>query len=763
LKFNLVLFYSFILCFFVPKLNAQNTSYILEEDANTFSTIEEQLEEENMDSVIILCDHILNQTTDLKTKGIAYFYLGQAEMVLDENGIASSIFMKCIDLFKKVDFEKGLAMGYRKNADVYFFQNDFQMADSLYDLSIGHARPLKLNAVLADAFQKKASIYTQQQNSEEEFKMLKEAFKYAQLKNDTDQSKDIITQISTGYHSEGQLDSAILYYKKVIELKQKIRDEDGLISDYSALGNLFRERGDYKESQENLVEALKLAEAEKDTFAITTIFSELGDINAAQNIWETAETYYNDALTLAKLKNSRLAEAGCYNKLGDLFNFQNNEDAARASYEASLKIYQQLNSKINTANVLISLSQMYKDGDQFTKAKSLLLEALDVRKNSKDVLGTLTTKMALAEIEIGYGKVSKGIVYAEECLSVFETMDDKEGLRKVYLLLSEAYAESGNYKKAYQFHLNYSKLDNSLSSIETMEAIKDYDLLYNTEKKDKEIAQQNEKLQAQEVEILTKNNQLLMLAGGIGLLGLLAALIFFIYLKNKQVNQQKIAVLRKEKQTQALKSVIEGEEKERKRFARELHDGLGAVLATVKMQISGIRHKIPQADSMPAYQKAESLIDDACRTVREISHDLMPHVLEQQGLVFAINEMCQTLKNHHNIEFYFIPFGDDEQLENVVKITIYRITQELLKNIIKHAEAKEVIVQLTIEDNEIILIVEDDGKGFDASTAQNGIGLENIRSRTAYLNGTLAIDSSINQGSTFTIQIPINIEQNNKS
>ena len=747
----------------MPKLRAQNTSYILEEDANTFSVIEEQLQEENMDSVIILCDNVLNQTTDLKTKGIANFYLGQAEMVLDENGIASSTFMECIDLFKKVDFEKGLAMGYGKNAEVYFFQNDFQTADSLYDLSIRHARPLKLNAVLADAFQKKASIYTQQQNSEEAFKMLKEAFKYAQLMNDADQSKDIITQISTGYHSEGQLDSAIFYYKKIINLKLKTRDEDGLISDYSALGNLFRERGNYKESQGYLMEALKLAEAEKDTFAITTIFSEFGDINAAQNIWATAETYYNDALILAKLKNSRLAEAGCYNKLGDLFYFQNNEDAARSNYEASLKIYQQLNSKINAANVLMSLSQMYKDGDQFTKAKTLLLEALDVRKNSKDVLGTLTTKMALAEIEIGYGKISKGITYAEECLSAFETMDDKEGLRKVYLLLSEAYAENGNYKKAYQFHLNYSKLDNSLSSIETMEAIKDYDLLYNTEKKDKEIAQQNEKLQAQEVELLTKNNQLLMLAGGIGLLGLLAALIFFIYLKNKQVNQQRIAVLKKEKETQALKSVIEGEEKERKRFARELHDGLGAVLATVKMQISGIRHKIPQADSMPAYQKAESLIDDACRTVREISHDLMPHVLEQQGLAFAINDMCQTLASHHNMEFDFIPFGDDEQLENVVKITIYRITQELLKNIIKHAEAKEVIVQLTIEDNEIILIVEDDGKGFDTSTAQNGIGLENIRSRTAYLNGTLTIDSSINQGSTFTIQIPLNIEQNNKS
>ena len=192
-----------------------------------------------------------------------------------------------------------------------------------------------------------------------------------------------------------------------------------------------------------------------------------------------------------------------------------------------------------------------------------------------------------------------------------------------------------------------------------------------------------------------------------------------------------------------------------KRIARELHDGLGAVLATVKMQISGIQHKFPQIQSSATYQKAESLIDGACRTVREISHNLMPYVLEQQGLLFAIDDLCNTFASHNDITFDFIPYGDEQLLPAELKITVFRITQELLKNIIKHAEAKEVIVQVTIEENEVILIVEDDGKGFDTAIPQNGIGLENIRSRTAYLGGTLEIDATIGQGSTFTIQFPL--------
>ena len=142
--------------------------------------------------------------------------------------------------------------------------------------------------------------------------------------------------------------------------------------------------------------------------------------------------------------------------------------------------------------------------------------------------------------------------------------------------------------------------------------------------------------------------------------------------------------------------------------------------------------------------------------MREVSHDLMPHVLEQQGLIPAINDMCQNLTNHHDIEFDFISYGEEEGLSDVIKITIYRIVQELLKNITKHANAKEVIVQLTIENEEIILIVEDDGVGFDTSITHKGIGIENIYSRTAYLNGTVDIDTSIGQGSTFTIQLPIN-------
>ncbi|KAA3637745.1 MAG: sensor histidine kinase, partial [Bacteroidetes bacterium] len=255
--------------------------------------------------------------------------------------------------------------------------------------------------------------------------------------------------------------------------------------------------------------------------------------------------------------------------------------------------------------------------------------------------------------------------------------------------------------------------------------------------------------------IQKRNNQLLLLGGGRTVFGLLITLLFFINRKNQQLNQQKIEVLNREQETKLLKAILKGEEKERIRIGRELHDGLGAVLATVKMFISNITYNTKDNPTKATFQKAESMVDDACKTVREISHDLMPGVLEEQGLRAAMENLCKSLTNK-NTTFYYYFFGDENALDEVVKPGIFRITQELLKNTVKHAEASEVIVQLSIEEDMITLEVEDDGKGFDTSINHEGIGLKNIRSRTEFLKGILHIESTPEQGSTFTIQVPLN-------
>lgn len=737
----------------VVEVNGQNAPYLLADNPE-FSAIERHLIEDEIDSVFILSDAILENNKSTAINGAAHFYRGLAEEALRQFGSAGRSYDQALELFTSANYKKGMVMAYAKSGDIKTLREHYKEAQSLYDRSILYAIPLNLYDVLIDVYQKKAVNDNVLQLPAESILNLKKALEFALKAKNYNQSNNIINQISTNYHSIGELDSAIHYFQKGLELKNEMDDSDGLISDYSALGNLYRERGEYENAQINLMEALNIAESEKDSFSITTIYAELGDIYAAQNIWDVSEDYYNKAIKIARFKSSRFMEANCFRKLGNITQLQDKETEAIHYFESALTLYTELNNKASIAEVLVHLSQLYKNESELEKARTLLQESLKSSVQTRDVMSQLSSQLALAEVEIKLGNSSKGISYAEDCLSAFDKMDDKENLGRAYFLLSKAYTGRGNYKKALEYHQEFTAIKDSLQSIDRAEAVQKYDLLVTTKKKDEEISQQNEQLRNQELELLRKNNQLLLLAGGLGLLALLALLLFFIYNKNKQLNQQRIQVLKKDQEAQRLKAIIEGEEKERKRFARELHDGLGAVLGTVKMQISSIRHKFPVVESSDTYQKAESLIDDACKTVREVSHDLMPHVLEQQGLFPAIDEMCQNMVNHHSIQLDFIPFGDENDLSDVLKITIYRIVQELLKNIAKHAKAKEVIVQLTIEDGEVMLIVEDDGKGFDASKIKKGIGLDNIQSRTAYLDGTFEIDSVIDQGSTFTIQFP---------
>jgi len=736
-------------------LFGQSAPYFLGVFPEVFAEAEKQLQQEEVDSVFELVDAIIEQEKDAKVLGVAYFYRGEAAALQNNFQIASASFLNALDFFESANYPKGLAVAYCKLGDLYFFHQDFTIADSLYNESISRSEKLALNDVLYDLYLNKSMVFTDFQNGDSSMFFAKKALAKANLLGDQEKAKNVLNQIATTYHSIGELDSAIAYFRKGIAVKENLQDSEGLISDYSAIGNLFRERGDFEQAQMFLFKGLKVAENQRDTFAIMALFSEIGDVYATQKGWGRAEDYYQKAMKLARLKNRQFVEAGCLDKLGDVYQNQGKEALAIGQYEAALELYEQFNNRLSAAALQLKLGKLYKDGNQLQKARAYLREALAVRKQSADRLGVLQAKMALAEIEILSGGARKSIGQLNTCLEEFAEMDDLEGRKNALLLLSEAYAKIRDYGQALQFYQQYHVLIDSLTSIDRSKAVSELGMRYATVKKDKEIAQQKVAIEQQRVAIKERNNQLLMLASGLLLVGLLAAFLFYSNRKNKQLNQKQIEVLKKEQEAQRLRAVIDGEEKERKRLAEELHDGLGAVLATVKMQISSIQNKLPAVSGLPTYQKAETLIDDACRTVREISHGLTPLIIEQQGLEYALAEMCHTLAANNPIEFEFIPHGTDRHLSGIVKMTVYRIAQEVLKNILKHAAAKEVIVQLTIEENELLLIIEDDGKGFDVASSNKGIGLENIRSRTAYLDGTLDIDSVPGEGTTFTINLPL--------
>jgi signal transduction histidine kinase len=218
--------------------------------------------------------------------------------------------------------------------------------------------------------------------------------------------------------------------------------------------------------------------------------------------------------------------------------------------------------------------------------------------------------------------------------------------------------------------------------------------------------------------------------------------------KTKELNQ---------KQYEVKRALLLGEEQERKRIATELHDGMGSLLSTLKLNAESIELNEKQLNDkqIAAYKNVIDLIDKSCIELRNISHNMIPIGIEQFGLIQSLQLIFKKINNSGKTIFYLDTYNLNERFNRELELSLYRITLELINNIIKHSNAKNATIQLIKNDDSITLMVVDDGIGFDSNKIKEGMGLHNIKSRVDVFNGKLTIDTQPERGSTFIIEIPI--------
>jgi two-component system, NarL family, sensor kinase len=241
----------------------------------------------------------------------------------------------------------------------------------------------------------------------------------------------------------------------------------------------------------------------------------------------------------------------------------------------------------------------------------------------------------------------------------------------------------------------------------------------------------------------------------------LAALIFLIFIAGLflfifQYRKRKI-IFEKEKQLVALTSIMQGQEAERARIAKDLHDGLGGMLSGIKLNVSAMKGNIIiPGQGADFFNKLITQLDSAIAEMRRVAHNMMPEALLKFGLNEAIKDYCDGINESKAVKIKFTQLGLTQPLEKSVEVILYRIIQELTNNVIKHADAKNIFIQLSENENMLNLTVEDDGKGFDASQLAiiKGTGLQNVQSRVDYLKGSLNIESEIGKGTSVIIEIP---------
>ena len=307
---------------------------------------------------------------------------------------------------------------------------------------------------------------------------------------------------------------------------------------------------------------------------------------------------------------------------------------------------------------------------------------------------------------------------------------------------ASGYKRLEDYKNAYDYASKYYRKHILRINSKNFTEISDIQHQFEQEKKDREIAKKSTLNK-----ILIGSAAALLLIGGLG---------YRNFRSRQKIQQQKITDLEKDKQLLAIDAMLKGQEEERSRIAKDLHDGLGGMLSGVKLSFVNMKENmVMDAESVSSFENSIMQLDNTISELRKVAHNLMPEALVKFGLKNAVLDFCNSMQLASKTKIIFEQMGTDRQLNNTADLYIYRIVQELINNSIKHAAPNQILVQLTKTADKILLTVEDDGKGFNKELLQSatGIGMKNLQQRVDYFKGKIDIASQPGEGTSVNIEL----------
>ncbi len=621
-------------------------------------------------------------------------------------------------------------------------------------------------------------------------------------KEDSDMVETIL-YIGNLYQAN-QPDSAIYYYRKGNDLSNKLNYTRGKLRYIAANVEIMEREANYDEALKLTQEAVAIAEKANNPNLLGGAYNNVAEIYLDKGNIEKALHYYQKAVVVFENEKNKYKLGIVYaNILGVYVSIEDREKAYKYALKAisnSREGHSDYGEAIGLQNLSAVLIKMKKYDS------ALLLSnqeyAIGVRVNDKTYQsGALA---CINEVLLSTNKLSMVEKNAYEIESLSKSLDNKEGLAVARYQMGIYYFKKKNYAKAKQYAteslsiLSTNKILTILGEVhvlmgnialasgnislfesesELADSIKDagvsnkilkynqqLEAEYSLNKKQTEI---NDLTHEKEITALTLRQHyttILVLIASI----LLLTLLGFLYYRNaKQKNKlllaqdtlkaQRIRELEQEQQLLATESVLQGQEQERQRLAKDLHDGLGGILSSTKYSFSNMKNNmIITEENALAFERSMGMLDKSISELRRVAHNMMPEALLKFGLDTALQDFCANIRQSGAVQLVYQSFEiNDESIPQNKASIIYRLIQELVNNILKHAQASNALVQIIRKDNTISITVEDDGKGFDTALLQhsNGIGYNNLKSRVAYLNGTMDVETGIEKGTSVNIEI----------
>lgn len=657
--------------------------------------------------VILLVNKIVLTLTSMKMKicflllGLVYWQTFSLAQQSPKDSLLKLIHQQKEDTAKiKTYYDYGLLMTQTNvDSSIYYYKKALNLSKKK-----GHIQG-QINYA-----GKYGAILNEQGKLQESIALSKEAKNLASKHGLKYEEGKTCNNIANVFNYMGEFDSSMVYFLKAVDIFRKIKREEHLNIIYQNMGSVYLNMGNYEKSIEYCQKSIALSRKKNDETTIANTLTNLGGTYASLGDFEKAKKSFDECLRICKKYPNVYAENLAYVGLGNVYTHQKKYDEAIEVLKKAKKDAETYGFISNLANSLNALAQVYYEQKNYREAN----------------------------------------IYAEQAIKINEQYQVYHNLRQQYKLISEIHRKLGKHASAFTYLEKYVRLNDSLSGIEEKKNVARLEKEYKTAEKDRQIAEKNLKIALNDKAIRQKNAWLI--GGSIVVVFLLISLFFAYYLmtQRKKLHQQKLLAVEQEQEVVRLKATLDGQQKERQRIAREMHDEIGSGLSVIHLLSNNLGYN---------NEKTQKVAETSGELINQMNEIIWSMNVEQDQLedfVSYIRYQSGQLLSSVNLDFEFaIPEEIPEHsISGIKRRNMYLVVKEALHNCIKHSQANLVHIGMNF-NNGIAITIRDNGKGLPENGNPFGNGMKNMQHRMNEIGGTWHLKSH----HPFTIEISLREDQ----
>jgi two-component system, NarL family, sensor kinase len=580
-----------------------------------------------------------------------------------------------------------------------------------------------------------------------------QALKHARNQDDELWHIRAINLLGSIHEVQSVHDSALYYFFQAQAIASRLEHFEQMGNSCNNIGVTYWSIGNFKDALIYFFQALDYYELGGFEGSKATTLNNIGLIYADLDNYDQALDYYRRAHNMYEVVGDSIRMGATLTNIGTSLFHLGEPDSSLHYMSRSIDLKQQTNDKYGLCISLEGMGNIWLGLGDYSRAMEYFRKSKNLSQDIGFTYGKALSLLGLSNVYLAQGQNRQALEHANAAMKIARETGNTKMQYMAHNIISKAYDHSGDYQQALEHYRTYNALKNDALNKNRLHQVYNLEMQHAAEKNLREIARQQE--------LLSRKNTVLAFISFTFLAVLV--IIFLLYRlhmnKVRQREQLKLDAANIQLTEARARAALEAEVAERKRLGFELHDGVGPLLSLAKLNVTALLQKPQLAPErkLMILQNTEGTINEVLKEMKQISNNMAPLVLLEKGFPDAVKDLVGKLNQSSAYKVTLDMMGLNSRMEPYLEHSLYRTIQEALNNVMMHAEGTEINIQIIQNHEDLTVMIEDNGKGFDPSQVdgKKGMGLKSAASRIQSLKGELLIDSAQGRGTIITIIVPL--------